>query len=187
MYSHPEWEYGATWSAAIYTMGSIGVFMSDIMEFYSVAHPQMLKLMVWWSVVGSLMYVFGSIGFFPEVYNQTPMLGIWGFLLGSFFVGCSHYWKAFQIGVNKCDRFQISKLYTEFDTLVDFGAELSAGLGGSCFFIGMAMYLCSTLQDDFEGPWNLATFYIWNAGSYLFLSRSHLLGYRYWKLRSERA
>ena len=180
MYSNPEWEYGERWCAGIYTSGSLSFLFSDIFQFLGSVHTDIPRTNLWWSVVGSLMYVIGSIGFFPEVYFQTNMLGIWGFILGSFIIGCSQYWKVYRLGMGSKGRFHISNLLAKVPAFVEFGVELSAGLGAWCYLIGMGMYLDSTLQGSFEGPWYLAILYIWSAGSFFFLLRSLFLGYRYW-------
>ena len=39
------------------------------------------------SATGSLLYVIGSVGFLPAIMNHTILIGVWGFIGGSFFIG----------------------------------------------------------------------------------------------------
>lgn len=41
------------------------------------------------SMTGSALYVIGSAGFLPSVVAYNPLIGIWGFVLGSAFIAWS--------------------------------------------------------------------------------------------------
>ncbi len=174
LYFHPSWEYGARWSAGLYTLGSIGFLTVDVMEFFTFTENPIIRANMLCSIIGSLLYVIGSIGFFPEIYNDTDVIGIWGFILGSFFIGSSQLWKTYRIGKGKGASFRFSNLIADVDACTQVGVELNAGLGGWYFFVGTIMYTRGT-----EGPWYLHVLYVWTAGSLFFLLGSFSLAYRH--------
>ena len=97
LYFFPDLTYGGEWSAGLYTLGSFGFLMVDVIEFFTFTEIFILRANISCSLIGSLFYVIGSIGFFPEIYNVTDIIGIWGFIVGSFFIGCSQLWKTYRI------------------------------------------------------------------------------------------
>ncbi len=103
------------------------------------------------------------------------MIGIWGFILGSFFIGSSQLWKTYRIGKGKGRVFSVANLFNDIDSCTQVAVELNAGLGGWSFFIGTIMYLHGPL----EGPWYLHVLDIWTAGSIFFLLGSLSLAYRH--------
>jgi hypothetical protein len=179
LYFHPSWEYGAACSAALYTLGSLGFLTVDVMEFFTFTEIPIIRINISCSMTGSLFYVIGSIGFFPELYNRTDVIGIWGFILGSFFIGTSQLWKTYRIGKGKGDKFSITNLFTDEDAYTQVGVELNAGFGAWSFFIGTIMYLHGPL----EGPWYIHVLYIWTAGSFFFLLGSFSLAYRHFIMK----
>lgn len=80
-------EYGPTVGAAWYTIGSFGFLGVDVQEFFTFKTDFPLRTNIAISVIGSTLYIIGSIGFFPQL--EAPAVGIWGFILGSAFIGCS--------------------------------------------------------------------------------------------------
>jgi hypothetical protein len=176
LYFFPDLPYQGEWSAALYTLGSCGFLTVDVMELFTFTDVFVLTVNISCSVIGSLFYVIGSIGFFPEIYNMTDIVGIWGFILGSFFIGSSQIWKTFRIGKGRNDSFSVSNLLADIDSRTQVGVELNAGFGGWCFFVGTVMYLHGPL----EGQWYFDVLCIWTAGSFFFLLGSFFLGYRHW-------
>lgn len=63
----------------------------DVLEFFTFyALDNYLAGNIFLSVIGSTLYILGSIGFLPALNgpdDSTSLLGIWGFILGSFFIG----------------------------------------------------------------------------------------------------
>ena len=176
LYFFPDLPNGGEWSAGLYTLGSVGFLTVDVMEFFTFTESFILRTNISCSMTGSLFYVIGSIGFFPEIYNLTDIVGIWGFILGSFFIGCSQLWKTYRIGKGRGESFQASNLIADIDSSTQVGVELNAGIGGWCFFVGTIMYLHGPL----EGQWYFDVLCIWTAGSAFFFLGSLFLGYRHW-------
>ena len=65
---NPGYPNGAILSALLYTIGSFGFLFVDVLEFLAFTHDNWLRSNVVVSMCGSLLYVIGSIGFFPAVY-----------------------------------------------------------------------------------------------------------------------
>lgn len=75
-------------SAALYTIGSSGFLFVDVQEWITFSGA-VLRTNILMSMTGSFLYLVGSIGFFPVVVAFNPLIGIWGFVLGSAFIGFS--------------------------------------------------------------------------------------------------
>ena len=179
LYFFPDLMYSAEISATLYTIGSIGFLSVDVIEFFTFTEIQIIRINIACSMIGSTLYVIGSIGFFPAVYNVTDTIGIWGFILGSFFIGSSQLWKTHRIGTDKDGSFSFANLLKDNDNFTQVGVELNAGIGAWCFFFGTVMYLHGPL----EGSFYAAIISIWIAGSCFFLAGSLFLGYRHWVMR----
>ena len=87
--------------AWLYIIGSCGFLGVDVLElatYYKL--DKYLTINICLSVTGSTLYILGSIGFLPsmDTDGSTSALGIWGFILGSFFIGTSQLWKVLRIG-----------------------------------------------------------------------------------------
>lgn len=95
---YPEVVDFDTISAWFFTIGSVGLLAVDSMEFFTFTDDMWLRVNIFTSLTGSMLYLLGSIGFFPEVYMRTDLLGVWGLILGSFFIGASEIWKIYRIG-----------------------------------------------------------------------------------------
>ncbi|KAG1675664.1 hypothetical protein FOA52_002373 [Chlamydomonas sp. UWO 241] len=172
-----------TLSALLYTIGSVGFALVDLQELctFTQGHPLPLRVNIACSLVGSLLYIVGSVGFFPKL--GLPAVGIWGFILGSAAIGCSQLWKTHRIGRGGGDGgevpgcFRVGNLVSETGAFTAAGVELSAGIGAWCFFVGTSLYQLGPL----EGPASvLATvLWIWVAGSLSFTAGGCFLAWRH--------
>ena len=68
------------------------------MEFFTFTEDKIIRFNISLSILGSLLYIVGSVGFYPPLIAQTQTIGIAGFVFGSFFIGVSQLWKSFRIG-----------------------------------------------------------------------------------------
>ncbi|GAX77602.1 hypothetical protein CEUSTIGMA_g5046.t1 [Chlamydomonas eustigma] len=132
-------------AALLYTIGSIGFASVDFQELLTY-NGFYLRTNIILSFIGSVFYIIGSVGFFPQL--QVPEVGNWGFILGSLFIGCSQLWKTHRIGKGDGDSFSFKRLAYETEAFTAAGVELSAGLGAWCFFFGTSMYE----EGPLEGP-----------------------------------
>ena len=82
------------------------------------------------SIIGSSCYLIGSVGFLPTPYAFTPLVGILGFISGSFFIFCSEIWKIHRIWASTKGNDRASALFV----------EAGAMFGGLFFFIGTSLY-----------------------------------------------
>ena len=130
-------------SAALYTVGSLGFLMVDVMEFFTFTDDLWLRTNIACSMSGSLAYVIGSIGFFPSIYEQTSEIGIWGFILGSLLIGLWQLWILHRIGTDSPRqlqaKFKVSNLCGGLEPLTAFGVEFNACLGAWLFLVGTIM------------------------------------------------
>jgi hypothetical protein len=163
-YFFPDWQQGAAVGAWLYTIGSCGFLTVDVLEFFTFTKDPWLRANIAMSATGSSFYVLGSIGFIPAVADACVWLGIWGFIIGSFFIGVSQLWKATRIGWCKC--------LHDNDLATQMGVELDAGLGAWCFFFG-------TLPLAFGSDLTQTILCIWLVGSVFFTLGSLFLGYRH--------
>ena len=89
-------------AAWLYIVGSCGFLGVDVLEFLTFyRQDRLLTINISLSLVGSTLYIIGSVGFLPSLANSdgsTSAVGIWGFILGSFFIGSSQVWKVLRIG-----------------------------------------------------------------------------------------
>ena len=182
LYFFPDIPFGGQWSALLYTIGSLGFLTVDVMEFFTFTEDLLIRINIVLSMIGSTLYVIGSIGFFSQIYEITDEVGIWGFILGSFFIGSSQLWKTFRIGSSSSSKdgtFSIVQLLSDTSKMTEIGVELNAGVGAWCFFVGTVMYRIGPL----EGPFYTSILLIWLAGSFFFLAGALYLGYRHWVMR----
>lgn len=149
-YFYPEWVNGGFYAALLYTLGSFGFLSVDLLEFFTFTEDRVIRFNIFLSATGSTFYVLGSIGFFPSVYALTSVIGIWGFILGSFFIGISQLWKVHRIGSScgeetegllgeqgvKRSVFKIRNLLASRENFISTGIELDAGIGAWFFFFG---------------------------------------------------
>jgi hypothetical protein len=132
--------------------------------------PQLLRLNILASALGSTAYVVGSVGFIPVVASMPggPDVGNWGFIVGSWFIGVSQICKVVRI-------WRDADIDSRTDRCTSIGVEGGAGIGAWCFFVGTIMF--AFFPDAVS-----AALVIWLVGSLaflcggLFLTGRHLSG-----------
>ncbi|GLC65077.1 hypothetical protein PLESTF_000244100 [Pleodorina starrii] len=175
---YPGWEW---WSAALYTLGSCGFLAVDVQEFFTFSGA-LLRANIAMSLTGSFLYVVGSVGFFPVVFAWWPVVGVWGFILGSAVIGTSQALKTYRIGAaNTSGHFSLRHLFTDPDAATAAGVEAGAGVGAWCFFFGTGLFN----RGPLEGPDSVMTAVLWTwvAGSCCFTVGSLFLAYRHFGMR----
>jgi len=166
-----SWAASADRAALLYTIGSVGFLGVDVMEIFTFTGMLSLTINIGCSVIGSTLYILGSVGFFPELH--VPWMGNWGFVLGSFFIGMSEIWKLHRMG-SESGKFDLSSLYADIHAITATGVEFCAGLGGWSFFFGTLLYM-----HDFS---YFGVLVIWLMGACWFTGGSVFLGYRHFVL-----
>merc|ERR1711862_316313 len=166
-YFFPSWINGGLVASILYVIGSFGFLYVDVQEFFTYTEEKFLRINISLSAIGSLLYVIGSAGFIPAVFEITPLIGEYGFILGSFFIGTSQAWKT-------------TRLYREdtklsFETKTAIGVEANAGIGAWCFFFGTFMFKHGPLV----GAYYETILIIWVFGSTFFTMGSLFLIYRH--------
>jgi hypothetical protein len=151
-----------------------------------------LRTNICMSMTGSALYVAGSAGFLPSVAAAAPRLGVWGFVLGSAFIGWSQLWKTHRIGGGEeaagggsggsggGPGFSLAA-FASRDAATAAGVELSAGLGALCFLFGTLLYDAGPL----EGPASVLrpVLWTWVAGSCWFTLGGACLAFRHFVMR----
>lgn len=166
----------ATVSAALYTLGSVGFLYVDVLEFFTFTAQPLLRANISLSALGSTLYVVGSVGFFPVLYNASQVLGVWGFILGSAFIAVSQVFKLVRIGWSEReDGFSFSRLTSSSDSLTATGTE-----GGAC--MGAAFFLVGTLLLWLNASSFLTVLVLWTVGSLAFTSGGLALAHRHFVL-----
>eukprot|EP00299_Pterocystis_sp_00344_P013045 c6346_g1_i1.p1 GENE.c6346_g1_i1~~c6346_g1_i1.p1 ORF type:complete len:243 (-),score=45.05 c6346_g1_i1:28-756(-) len=183
-YLYPDWAEAFTVAAWLYTIGSVGFLLVDVQEIFTFCSDRWLTVNVFLSVCGSTLYIIGSVGFFPEL--DIPNVGIWGFILGSFFIGVSQIWKLHRIGspvpaLELSDgaaqkRFRFRHLFHDAESSTAVGVEAGACFGGWCFFFGTIMYQQGPIDDP---AFFNAVIVVWMFGSVFFTIGSIFLGIRH--------
>lgn len=169
-----------TLSALLYVIGSCGFLFVDVQEFLTF-DGAVLRTNIAMSMTGSVLYVVGSVGYYPPILAWNPRMGIWGFVLGSAFIAWSQLWKTRRIGGGETDDgFSFSTFLTA-DTATAAGVELSAGVGALCFFFGTLLYDNGPL----EGPGSVmgVVLWIWVVGSIWFTLGGLFLAARHFAMR----
>jgi hypothetical protein len=183
----------ATLSAALYTVGSLGFLFVDVQEFFTFASEPMLRANIALSATGSLLYVLGSLGFLPAVEAATPIIGTWGFLLGSALIFVSQSMKLLRIGGAAgcgsvsgssggrgcgcgCGGFSMSALCGTREYATAAIVEGGAGLGALLFLVGTAVFAAPLGESAFGGALVLA---LWVAGSLAFTAGGLSLAFRH--------
>eukprot|EP00386_Alphamonas_edax_P013123 GDKI01040646.1.p2 GENE.GDKI01040646.1~~GDKI01040646.1.p2 ORF type:complete len:240 (-),score=76.63 GDKI01040646.1:321-1040(-) len=172
---YPGWDFV---SAFLYTLGSCGFLFVDVQEFFTFEGLE-LRTNIALSAIGSTFYVIGSVGFFPAIFAWDMRMGVWGFILGSFFIGVSQLWKTHRIGATESTDhvFHLSTLLFVKDAFTAAGVEFGACCGAWCFFFGTIMFNLGPL----EGPNSVLNevLWVWVAGSCFFTVGGLFLGYRH--------
>eukprot|EP00798_Chlamydomonas_sp_ICE-L_P023134 gene23134-30337_t len=154
-------------SAGLYTLGS-----STVVLFY----PGNDSLSAGLYTLGSIgFFSVDAQGFFPQL--AMPAIGVWGFILGSFVIGCSQFWKTYRIASVETGYFSLKTLWDDVESFTAAGVELSAGLGAWCFFFGTFLYWLGPL----EGPESVVheVLQIWVMGSAWFTLGGCFLAHRH--------
>ena len=168
-YFFPSWEAGGLIAGILYTIGSFGFLYVDVLEYFTYTGEPWLRTNISCSAFGSLLYVVGSIGFIPSVYAITVWIGEYGFIFGSFFIGCSQTWKVCRLSQEEggpCGTL---------NTMTAIGVEAGAGFGGWFFFVGTIMYAHGPLVGEFYND----VLWTWTYGSIAFTIGSLFLTYRH--------
>eukprot|EP01041_Mallomonas_annulata_P003270 gene3270-6473_t len=173
-YYYPDWAAGGWIAGWLYIIGSIGFLSVDVLEFFTFTEEFWLRLNISMSAFGSSLYIAGSVGFLPSIFDVSETLGTMGFIFGSLFIGLSQCWKVHRIGSNSSN-FKFSSLISSKDLFTQTGVEASAGLGAWCFFIGTIMFV----QGPLEGSWYESILFLWMCGSTFFTMGSLFLFYRH--------
>ena len=102
------------------------------------------------SVVGSALYLIGSVLFIPS--TNGVILGTWIFIIGSAFIAFSQSWKLYRSGCSTQDDHVSStnskksadsyfRCSTVFSDKPVFGIDFGAGMGGVFYFFGSVYFL----------------------------------------------
>jgi len=172
LYFFPDWPPSGELAGVFYTVGSLGFLYVDVLEFFTFTDEPYLRFNISLSATGSFFYVVGSVGFFPSVFAENPVIGEYGFILGSAFIGCSQMWKTARL----CG--EPAGACGSKDTFTAIGVEFNAGIGAWCFFVGTIMFV----EGPLEGPWYEEILKIWLAGSFFFWFGSLFLGFRHFAM-----
>ena len=164
-------------AAALYTAGSLGFLVVDVLEFCTFTDAPLLRANIALSAAGSALYVLGSVGFFPIVATWSPSLGVAGFIGGSALIAVSQTWKTARLSCDaESGRASGATLLRVAGSAA--GVEASAGLGATCFLVGTAMYAVGPLA----GTWLATILAIWVAGSVFFTVGAGFLAFRHFWL-----
>ena len=189
----------ATLSAALYTVGSLGFLFVDVQEFFTFVSEPVLRANIALSATGSLLYVLGSLGFLPAFEAATPIVGTWGFLLGSALIFVSQSMKLLRIGGAAgcgsdngssgsgsgdgcggrgcgCGGFSVRALCGTKESATAAVVEGGAGLGALLFLVGTAVFAAPLGESAFGGALVLA---LWLAGSLAFTAGGLSLAFRH--------
>ena len=162
-------------SAGLYTLGSLGFLSVDVLEFFTFTGDALLRANISLSLIGSLLYVVGSVGFAPSVAAAWPALGGYGFLLGSAFIAGSQAWKVARLARAPAPP---PPPHPALDVPLALGVEGGAGLGAAFFLAGTALYMGGWAAG---GQW-AAVLWLWAAGSVGFSAGGVCLWWRHYVL-----
>ena len=150
--------------AWLYTIGSFAFLVADFLEWfhnrkgclydthyegektlYKTFSRASIGINFFFSVLGSLLYLTGSICFIPA--TNSLLAGEYQFIIGSLIIFCSQLWKVFRTAFtndeNSHFHFKFQNISADFS---GFFVDLFAGMGGLIYAIGT--YLFSIANDD---------------------------------------
>eukprot|EP00747_Dinoflagellata_sp_TGD_P171037 gnl/TRDRNA2_/TRDRNA2_204068_c0_seq1.p1 gnl/TRDRNA2_/TRDRNA2_204068_c0~~gnl/TRDRNA2_/TRDRNA2_204068_c0_seq1.p1 ORF type:complete len:223 (-),score=46.24 gnl/TRDRNA2_/TRDRNA2_204068_c0_seq1:63-731(-) len=159
LYYLPATTFLGYMSGWLYIIGSMGFLYVDVQEFFTFTEDFWLRVNISCSMIGSTLYVIGSAGFLPDVEDWDPLVGILGFIGGSFFIGMSQLWK--------CARIQSETgIFSNKDGFTSACVEGGACLGGWGFFFGTILYW----RGPQSGPTMqlILTMWMWASGFFTF-------------------
>lgn len=162
----PPSDFMSYLSAWLYIIGSAGFLYVDVQEFFTFIENKWLRINISMSATGSTLYIIGSVGFLPNVAAMSPLVGILGFIGGSFFIGVSQLWKL--VRINNSGGICSSK-----DNLTAACVEGGACIGAWWFFVGTILFWYSPVVQ-----WQLVLL-MWMAGSFFFTFGGVSLTYRH--------
>lgn len=175
-YPYPLSHYsGEVVGAWLFTLGSLTFLLADLTEWnhfklgcfhersYSKPHTFLrtfkrleIGLNFFASVMGSLLYLLGSICFIPStnLLNQGELL----FLVGSAVIFFSQLWKCMRAFGNEDDLRLSCNFQEVYEDLAGFMVDVFAGLGGFCYFIGTYYFQYVVTDEDeiFATNWFMA-------------------------------
>jgi len=174
-YYAPNWRPGPLVAAVLYTTGASLFLILDLYDWRQACQPPARacrhsvdqeqaraggaeRANRALSVLGTALYVLGSVAYTPVVYAAVPAVGNWSYAIGSVFVGSSQLWKA--------RRATIAAPKLTGEAIADIGAELSAALGAWCWLIGALIFASGAHATAASLYW--ASLGVWMAGSLLF-------------------
>jgi hypothetical protein len=159
-------------SAALYTAGSAGFLLVDVLETVAFARaPAALRINIALSAAGSTLYVIGSAGFLPWVVAHAPggaALGLAGFIAGSALIAASQAWKVARV-------LAARRASAAADTLTAAGVEGGAGVGAALFLAGTALDAAGGALAPVLGMWLVGSF-SFTLGAACLLARHYVLG-----------
>lgn len=161
-------------SSSLYTLGSLGFLLVDVLEFFTFTREIWLRVNICISMAGSFFYVLGSLGFAPPITAAAPALGALGFLVGSALIAASQAWKVARL----CGAPRQPPPHPREDAPLALGVETGAGLGALFFLVGTALFM----QGWTTGGQLTAVLWIWAAGSAFFTAGGVCLWWRHYKL-----
>jgi len=175
-YFDKNWHDGGEIGSVLFIIGSVSFLIADTMEIVASSDDVWIRLNLSLSVIGSIFYVMGSIGFIPSIFNQKEILGATGFIIGSILIGSSQIWKVIRTGTEN-DKFSFQSLCTDGMWMIT-SVDICIGLGGWLFFIGSVMFISGPL----EGPWYESVLFIWMIGSIYYTIGALFLCYASYQL-----
>lgn len=165
----------------LFTVGSLAFLVADMIEWnhyrpvcchsaiesleYKVGFNFML------SMLGSLMYLLGSIFFIPATNNLE--LGEGFFTVGSAVIALSQAWKCYRTCVTPPDRPKLDNIRED---TAGFLVDLFAGLGGLFYMIGTIVFGTANTMDD---PTYLPAIELFTLGGLGFMSSAIAMQSRY--------
>ena len=164
-------------SAALYTAGSLGFLAVDLLELATYTGFA-LRVNISMSATGSLLYVIGSVGFFPLIIDMTTLVGIGGFIAGSAAIGISQVWKTYRISLGEDGRPTLATVLGSVDAMTAAGVESNAGAGAWLFFVGTVVLAVGPTS----GAWYIVVLAVWMAGSIFFTLGAAFLAWRHFVL-----
>jgi len=174
----PSTEETSFLSSLLYIIGSVGFLYVDVLEFFTFTEDFFLRCNIAISAAGSFFYVIGSCGFLPQFPSlpsnfSTPLVGDWGFILGSILIGCSQVWKLVRIGWDKAGGYSPLHNFSSKEVGTSTGVEGGACVGAWCFFVGTVLYLLYPVTLLQVVLWT------WMVGSIFFTLGGFFLAYRH--------
>lgn len=175
-YPYPLANYsGDVVGAWLFTLGSLTFLLADLTEWnhykigcfnrrdYAEPHTVLrtfkrmeIGLNFFASMMGSLLYLLGSICFIPA--TNLLVEGELLFIVGSAFIFFSQLWKILRSLGNEEDLSLTCNFKEVWEDFAGFLVDLFAGLGGGCYFIGTYyfQYVITDADEIYATNWFMA-------------------------------